>query len=87
MRLASDLRRAGLSAVLAQPGRSLRGQMRHASALNARYTLVLGDAEVAAGTVQVKAMDSGDQRERRPWRKEAASFGGREFSRSWDCHL
>ncbi len=63
VRLASDLRQAGLSAVLAQPGRSLRGQMRHASALNARYTLVLGDAEVAAGTVQVKAMDTGEQRE------------------------
>ncbi|MDE2901110.1 MAG: histidine--tRNA ligase [Chloroflexota bacterium] len=63
VRLASDLRQAGLSVVLAQPGRSLRGQMRHASALNARYTLVLGDAEVAAGAVQVKTMDSGEQRE------------------------
>ncbi|MCY4625742.1 MAG: His/Gly/Thr/Pro-type tRNA ligase C-terminal domain-containing protein, partial [Chloroflexi bacterium] len=62
-RPASDLRQAGFRAVLAQPGRSLRGQMRHASALGARYTLVLGDAEVAAGTVQVKAMDSGEQRE------------------------
>ncbi len=63
VRLASDLRQAGHRAVLAQPGRSLRGQMRHASALNARYTLVLGDAEVAAGTVQVKSMDTGEQRE------------------------
>ncbi len=75
MRLASDLRRAGLSAVLAQPGRSLRGQMRHASALNARFTLVLGDAEVAAGTVQVKAMDSGDQREA-PLAEAASLVGG-----------
>ena len=61
--LASELRQAGLSAIVAQPGRSLRGQMRHASALGARYGLVLGDAEVAAGTVQVKDMDSGEQRE------------------------
>ena len=75
MRLASDLRRAGVSAVLAQPGRSLRGQMRHASALNARYTLVLGDAEVAAGTVQVKAMDSGEQREA-PLAEAASLVGG-----------
>ncbi len=63
VRLASELRRAGLSAIVAQPGRSLRGQMRHADALGARYTLVLGDAEVAAGTVQVKDMASGEQRE------------------------
>ena len=63
VRLASELRGAGLSAIVAQPGRSLRGQMRHASALGARYALVLGDAEVTAGTVQVKDMDSGDQRE------------------------
>ena len=63
VRLASELRQAGLSAIVAQPGRSLRGQMRHASALGARYGLVLGDAEVAAGTVQVKDMDSGEQRE------------------------
>ncbi len=75
MRLASDLRRAGVSAVLAQPGRSLRGQMRHASALNARFTLVLGDAEVAAGTVQVKAMDSGEQREA-PLAEAASLVGG-----------
>ena len=63
VRLASELRQAGLSAIVAQPGRSLRGQMRHASALGARYALVLGDAEVAAGAVQVKDMDSGEQRE------------------------
>ena len=63
VRLASELRQAGLSAIVAQPGRSLRGQMRHADALGARYTLVLGDAEVAAGTVQVKDMASGEQRE------------------------
>ena len=75
MRLSSDLRRAGLSAVLAQPGRSLRGQMRHASALNARYTLVLGDAEVAAGTVQVKAMASGEQQEA-PLAEAASLVGG-----------
>ena len=63
VRLASDLRQAGLSAVLAQPGRSLRGQMRHASALNARCALILGDAEVAANTVQIKRMDTGHQQE------------------------
>jgi histidyl-tRNA synthetase len=63
LRLASRLRSEGLRAVLAPPERSLRGQMRHASALGARYVLILGDAELARGTVQVKEMASGIQRE------------------------
>ena len=49
--------------MLAQPGRSLRGQMRHATALKARFTLVVGEDEVNAGTVQLKDMATGEQRE------------------------
>ncbi len=63
VKLASQLRNSGLRAVLAQPGRSLRGQMRHAAALDARYTLVIGDDEVAAGTAQLKDMATGEQRQ------------------------
>jgi histidyl-tRNA synthetase len=62
-KLASQLRNGGLKAVLTQPGRSLRGQMRHATAMGARFTLVIGDTEVAAGTAQLKNMDTGDQQE------------------------
>ena len=61
--MASQLRYDGKRAVLAQPGRSLRGQMRHATALKARFTLVIGDDEVIAGTVQLKDMATGEQRE------------------------
>ena len=61
--LTSQLRNDGIRAVLAQPGRSLRGQMRHATALKARFTLVVGEDEVNAGTVQLKDMATGEQRE------------------------
>jgi histidyl-tRNA synthetase len=63
VKLASQLRKDGLRTVLAQPGRSLRGQMRHATALHARFTLVLGDTEVEAGTAQLKDMSTGEQSE------------------------
>ena len=63
VKLTSRLRNDGIRAVLAQPGRSLRGQMRHATALKARFTLVLGDDEVIAGTVQLKDMATGEQSE------------------------
>ena len=63
VKLASQLRNDGIRAVLAQPGRSLRGQMRHATALNAQFALVVGEDEVIAGTVQLKDMATGEQRE------------------------
>jgi histidyl-tRNA synthetase len=37
--------------------------MRHATALGARYALILGEAELARGTVQVKDLATGEQRE------------------------
>jgi histidyl-tRNA synthetase len=63
LRLASALRAEGLRAVVAPAGRSMRGQMRHATAMEARYALIIGDSELASGTVQVKHMGSGEQRE------------------------
>ncbi|MDW8119647.1 MAG: histidine--tRNA ligase [Chloroflexota bacterium] len=60
--LASHLRQQGLCALLA-PQRSLKGQLRWASALQARYTLVVGSAEAQRGTVVVKDMATGEQKE------------------------
>ena len=37
--------------------------MRHATALKARFALVVGDDEVIAGTAQLKDMATGEQRE------------------------
>jgi histidyl-tRNA synthetase len=53
----------GVTAVLAPAGRSLRGQMRYATAVDAPVTLVLGEDEATRGVVAVKDMAQGGQRE------------------------
>ncbi|MBM3945797.1 MAG: histidine--tRNA ligase [SAR202 cluster bacterium] len=62
LKLASELRQQGLSVLLAPPGKSLKGQLRHADALHARTALILGEDELASGTVSVKDLASGEQR-------------------------
>ncbi|MEX0682479.1 MAG: histidine--tRNA ligase [Dehalococcoidia bacterium] len=60
-RLASDLRRAGHSAVVGAGDRSLKAQMRHADALHATYVAILGERELAAGEVTLKRLSDGEQ--------------------------
>ncbi len=60
-RLALDLRRAGLSAEIDYTGRSLRAQMKEANRLGARVAALLGEEEMAAGTVTLRDMASGEQ--------------------------
>jgi histidyl-tRNA synthetase len=62
LKLASELRQQGLSVLLAPPGKSLKGQLRHADALHARAVLILGEDELASGTVSVKDLATGEQR-------------------------
>jgi histidyl-tRNA synthetase len=57
--LTQSARRAGLQAQLELTGRSLRGQLRHADRLGARYVAIVGENGVAA----LKDMQSGEQRE------------------------
>jgi histidyl-tRNA synthetase len=57
--LAQDARRAGLSVQLELAGRSLKGQLRHADRIGARYVAIVGDD----GHASLKHMDSGEQRE------------------------
>ena len=57
--LSRAARRAGLSAQLELAGRSLKGQLRHADRIGARYVAIVGDD----GQVSLKDMDSGQQRE------------------------
>jgi histidyl-tRNA synthetase len=59
--LARELRRAGLS-VEAMPGGKLKRAMELANKLGARYALILGDDEIAAGEYSLKDMRSGEQR-------------------------
>jgi histidyl-tRNA synthetase len=55
--LARDARRAGLSAQLELAGRSLKGQLKHADRIGARYVAIVGVQ------TSLKDMQSGDQRE------------------------
>jgi histidyl-tRNA synthetase len=57
--LAREARRAGLNAQLELAGRSLKGQLKHADRIGARYVAIIGDATATS----LKEMESGEQRE------------------------
>jgi histidyl-tRNA synthetase len=57
--LAREARRAGLSAQLELAGRSLKGQLKHADRIGARYVAIIGDD----GATSLRNMESGEQRE------------------------
>ena len=61
LRLAAELRRNGLSVSLPTGSRSLRAQLRSASAANARYALIIGDDEVAKGAAALRNLDTSEQ--------------------------
>jgi len=60
--LASQMRRAGVGAILSSGARTLRGQMRQANALNIPYVAILGDDEVQQGTVAIRDMAASTQK-------------------------
>jgi len=60
--LSRDLRQGGLRVDVAWGGRGLKGSMKAADRSGARFALVLGDRDLAAGTAQLKDLLSGDQR-------------------------
>jgi histidyl-tRNA synthetase len=57
--LVNDARRAGLSAQLELAGRSLKGQLKHADRIGARYVAIVENG----ATASLKDMQSGEQRE------------------------
>ncbi|MFB3880805.1 MAG: histidine--tRNA ligase [Armatimonadota bacterium] len=59
--LATELRRAGLSAEVDYTHRSLKAQMREAARLGARMAILTGEGELAAGTVTLRDMVTGEQ--------------------------
>ncbi|WP_194814048.1 histidine--tRNA ligase [Nocardia sp. XZ_19_385] len=61
--VAAQLRAAGVRVDLAYGGRGVKGAMKAADKSGARYTLVLGDRDLAEGTIGVKDMSTGDQRQ------------------------
>ncbi len=61
-RLANEARRAGLSAQLELAGRGLKGQLKHADRLGARYVAIIGEPM----QISLKDMEAGDQTELSP---------------------
>ncbi len=57
--LTQEARRAGLSAQLELAGRSLKGQLRQADRIGARYVAIIGDEPL----ISLKDMESGEQSE------------------------
>jgi histidyl-tRNA synthetase len=60
--LAEALRAAGLSCDLDYADRSAKGQFRQADRSGARFSVVIGDEELAAGACSLRDMASGEQR-------------------------
>ena len=63
LELAAWLRKSSLPVLVAPANRSLRSQMRYASAMQARFTVVIGEEELARGTAAVRDMEGSAQEE------------------------
>lgn len=61
LQLTAMLRREGVSAQTDVMGRSLRAQMKYADKIGARFTVVLGDNELAQNEAVLKNMKSGEK--------------------------
>ena len=61
--LLKQVRECGLAAETDVVGRGLRAQMKYADKIGAKYSLVLGDNEIAENKAKLKNMDSGEQTE------------------------
>jgi histidyl-tRNA synthetase len=61
--LMSRLQRRGISVELDYEGKSMKSQMRRADKFRARYTLIIGEDELAKGKAALKEMDRGVQEE------------------------
>ncbi len=61
--LSVSLRTKGMSAIAAPVGRSLRSQLRYATAAKATHAIIMGDDELQKGVVTVRNLERGEQRE------------------------
>ena len=74
MAIATQLRRAGISAEIDLAGRGLKGQLKHANRIGARRVLILE----ADGSAQVRDMETGEQRPADPGNLVEEMKGGAE---------
>lgn len=62
-RLTAELQDLGLWVETDCEGKSIKSQLRRADKLHARYSMVLGDNELASGRISLKRMDDGSSQE------------------------
>lgn len=60
-KLLNNLRQQGISAAMDFAGRSMKAQMKQANKLGARYSVILGDDEIAEGVVMLRSMEDSSQ--------------------------
>lgn len=63
LRVLAQLRQAGIPVDTDYEGKSLKGAMRRANDLSAKLVLIIGEDEINKGTVALKDMASGEQKE------------------------
>jgi len=61
LKLASELRRAGIGVMQATASKSLKAQLRQADKCGARYAVIVGEEEIAAGCVILRDMTTATQ--------------------------
>jgi len=61
--LVDQLRQAGIAAELDYLDRKMKAQLKQADRLSARFTAIIGETELANGTVVLKEMGTGEQQE------------------------
>ena len=62
VKIASELRKAGIAVVMATGDKSLKAQMRQANSLSSDYTIIIGEKEVNAQNVMLHDMRSSEEK-------------------------
>ncbi len=63
VRLTSEIRKAGVSAVMGPVGRGLRSQLRYASSVEATHVVIIGDDEIEKDAFVLRDLDKHEQTE------------------------
>jgi len=66
VKLAAELRDAGIAVISSSGDRSLKAQLRHANTAGVKYTAIIGEDEVKAGVVTLRDMETSEQQMTQP---------------------
>jgi histidyl-tRNA synthetase len=67
VKLSSDLRQAGVPAVMGPAGRGLRSQLRYAASIQSTHAVIIGEDELQKGVVILRDLTKSEQREVSPY--------------------